>query len=182
MATSAETIRNVAIFAGAAPRSATVPDARVARTRSRAQLALFWKTTLLVVASLATLGALVVASTGIIRFSIQEKQTGGTHLRLAVPAILIPVGLRLIPHDVWRSQAAQLQPWMPVVKAAADALRKSPDGTYVEVRSRSEYVNVAKRAGEMVIDVDDGADAVHIAFPVYLAGSVAHRLEAGIRD
>ncbi len=177
MATNAESIRNVAIFAGAAPRSVAPPDAVRARARSRAQLALFWKTTLLVVASLAALGALVVASTGVIWVSIQEKQPGGTHLRLAVPAILVPLGLRFVPRHVWREQAAQVQPWMPVV-AAADELRKCPDGTFVEVRSRSEYVNIAKHGGEMVVDVDDGGDAVHFSFPIYLLGSVAHQIEA----
>jgi len=183
MATNAESIRNVAIFAGAAPRSGALsamatPEAARVRARSRAQLALFWKTTLLVVASLATLGVLVVAATGVIWISIQEKQPGGTRLRLAVPAILVPVGLRLVPRHVWQEQAAQAQPWMPVVKVAADELRKSPDGTFVEVRSRSEYVNIAKRGGEMVVDVDDDGDAVHFSFPIYLLGSVAHQIEA----
>jgi len=182
MATNAESIRNVAIFAGAAPRRGALtaiapPDAVRARTRSRAQLALFWKTTLLVVASLAALGSLVVAGTCVIWVSIQEKQPGGTHLRLAVPAILVPLGLRFVPLRVWREQAAQAQPWMPVVKAAADELRKSPDGTFVEVTSRSEYVNIAKRGGEMVVDVNDDGEAVHVAFPIYLLGSVAHQLE-----
>jgi hypothetical protein len=178
MATNAESIRNVAIFAGAAPRSVTPPAVAPTRARSRAQLALFWKTTVLVVASLAALGALLVAGTGVIWVSIQEKQPGGTHLRLGVPAILVPLGLRFVPHHVWREQAAQAQPWMPVVKAAADELRKCPDGTFVEVRSRSEYVNIAKRGGEMVVDVDDSDDAVHFSFPIYLLGSVAHQIEA----
>jgi len=178
MATNAESIRNVAIFAGAAPRSVAIPDVTGARARSRAQLALFWKTTLLVVASLAVLGALVVAGTGVIWVSIQEKQSGGAHLRLGVPAILVPIGLRLVPRHVWREQAAQVQPWMPVVKAVADELRKCPDGTFVEVRSRSEYVNIAKRGGQMVVDVDDDGDAVHFSFPIYLLGSVAHQIEA----
>jgi len=178
MATNAESIRNVAIFAGAAPRSVEFPDTARARPRSRAQLALFWKTTLLVVASLAALGALVVAGTGVIWVSIQEKQPGGTHLRLAVPAIMVPLGLRFVPRHVWREQAAQAQPWMPVVMVAADELRKCPDGTFVEVRSRTEYVNIAKRGGDMVVDVDDEGDVVHVAFPIYLLGSVAHQLEA----
>jgi hypothetical protein len=183
MATNADSIRNVAIFAGAAPRSVASEDVARARARSRAQLALFWKTTLLVVASLAAIGALVVAGTGVIWVSVQEKQPGGTQLRLAVPAILVPVGLRLVPRDVWREQAAPAQPWMPVVKAAADELKKCPDGTFVEVRSRSEYVNIAKRGGEMVVDVDDEDNVVHVAFPIYLLGSVAHQLEvAGSRD
>jgi hypothetical protein len=178
MATNAESIRNVAIFAGAAPRSVAVPDLAPARTRSRAQLALFWKTAALVVASLAALGALVVAGTGVIWVSFQEKQPGGTHLRLAVPAILVPVGLSLVPRHVWREQIAPAQPWIPVVKSAADELRKCPDGTFVQVRSRSEYVNIAKRGGQMVIDVDDDGDATHVSFPIYLLGSVAHQLEA----
>jgi len=184
MATNAESIRNVAIFAGAAPRREALPamappGAARARARSQAQqIALFWKTTLLVVASLAALGGLVVAGTGVIWVSVQEKQPDGTHLRLGVPAILVPVGLRLVPRHVWQEQAAQAQPWMPLVRVAADELRKSPDGTFVEVRSRSEYVNIAKRGGQMVVDVDDDGDAVHVAFPIYLLGSVAHQIEA----
>ena len=103
-------------------------------------------------------------------------------MRLAVPAILVPVGLRFVPHHVWKEQAAQAQPWMPVVKAVADELKKCPDGTFVEVRSRHEYVNIAKRGGEMVVDVDDAGDSVHFSFPIYLIGSVAHQVEvAGAR-
>jgi len=178
MATNAESIRNVAIFAGAPPRSEALPAVPCARTRSHAQLALFWKTTALVVASLAAIGAMVVATTGIIWVSVEERQPGGTHLRLALPAILIPLGLRLVPSDVWREQAGQAQPWMPVVKAAADELKKCPDATFVEVRSRHELVNIAKRGGEMVVDFDDASDSVHLSFPIYLLGSVAHQIEA----
>jgi len=72
MAVAAENIGNVAIIAGAAPQSATVDARRRARARSRAPLAQFWKTTALVIAGLVTLGALLVASTGVIWVSIQE--------------------------------------------------------------------------------------------------------------
>jgi hypothetical protein len=178
MATNAESIRNVAIFAGAAPQSAASDERMRAKARSMTQVALFWKTTALVIATMITLGALVVAATGVIWVSIEERRPGGTHLRLAVPAILVPVALKFVPRDVWREPAAQAQPWMPVVKAASDELAKCPDGTFVEVRSRNEWVNIAKRGRSLVVDVDDDGDSVHFSFPIYLLGSVAHRLEA----
>ena len=178
MAVAAENIGNVAIIAGAAPQSATVDARRRARARSRAPLAQFWKTTALVIAGLVTLGALLVASTGVIWVSIQEKEPGGTQLRLAVPAILVPVGLKFVPRDVWREPAARAQQWMPVIKAVADELPQCPDATFVAVRSRGEWVNIAKHGPSMVVDVEDNAgDSVHVSFPVYLLGSVAHLLE-----
>ena len=178
MAVAAENIGKVAIIAGAAPQSATVDARRRARARSRAPLAQFWKTTALVIAGLVTLGALLVASTGVIWVSIQEKEPGGTQLRLAVPAILVPVGLKFVPGDVWREPAARAQQWMPVIKAVADELPQCPDATFVAVRSRGEWVNIAKHGPSMVVDVEDNAgDSVHVSFPVYLLGSVAHQLE-----
>jgi hypothetical protein len=178
MAVAVENIGKVAIFAGAAPQRATVGARMRGRARSKGQLALFAKTTALVIAGFATLGALLVASTGVIWVSIQEKEPGGTQLRLAVPAILVPVGLKFVPRDVWREPAARAQQWMPVIKAVADELPQCPDATFVEVRSRSELVNIAKHGRSMVVDVEENAgDSVHVSFPVYLLGSVAHQLE-----
>ena len=178
MAVAVENIGKVAIFAGAAPQRATVGARMRGRARSKGQLALFAKTTALVIAGLVTLGALLVASTGVIWVSIQEKEPGGTQLRLAVPAILVPVGLKFVPRDVWREPAARAQQWMPVIKAVADELPQCPDAAFVEFRSRSELVNIAKHGRSMVVDVEENAgDSVHVSFPVYLLGSVAHQLE-----
>ena len=178
MAVAVENIGKVAIFAGAAPQRATVGARMRGRARSKGQLALFAKTTALVIAGLVILGALLVASTGVIWVSIQEKEPGGTQLRFAVPAILVPVGLKFVPGDVWREPAARAQQWMPVIKAVADELPQCPDATFVAVRSRGEWVNIAKHGPSMVVDVEDNAgDSVHVSFPVYLLGSVAHQLE-----
>lgn len=47
-----------------------------------------------------------------------------------------------------------------------DAVRDSPDGDYITVRSRDEDVRVSKLDGFLRIDVEDGRDRVKVRFPL----------------
>ena len=78
--------------------------------------------------TLALAGACVMRE-GAIRVSVDEHKQGrdASHVRLLLPAALVPVGLRFVPDDKLREAAEQARPWLPALEAAAEALSHPPD-------------------------------------------------------
>ena len=128
-----------------------------------------------------TLGSLVFAgaaafSEGAVNVRVLEKKPDGTHVRLIVPAALVPLGLEFVPAGNLREASAELKPWRPKIQAAVDGLEKCPDGLLVEVIDPDEHVRVAKEGSSLVVDVDDRENVVHLSVPLGTVRRVLRRL------
>ena len=141
----------------------------------------FWKTCGLVLAGAAAALALTVAiaySMGTVNISVQEKSADGTHLHMLLPAPAVTLGLRFVPARDLAGGSAELRPWLPAIRAASQELALTEDATLVEVRDADETVTVAKRGRNLVIDVNDAEDQVHVSVPLKTLGAVAEKFAA----
>ncbi len=123
------------------------------------------------------LGGAVVYDAGAIRVRVREKTPEGSNIRVIVPAVLVPVALKLAPDEKLQKASSDLRPWLPTIKVAAEELARCPDGTFVEVTNSHEKVSIVKRGGSLVIDVDSPGETVHVSFPLKVVSSVVHRFE-----
>src|ERR1700683_3454433 len=94
------------------------------------------------------------------------------------PAMLLPIGMRFAPRRELSHAAAQIQPWMPTIRAALDQLRESDDVTLVEVKQPGEHVRVAKEGGSIVVDVEEEDETVHVSTPIRAISSTIEQLAA----
>ena len=118
----------------------------------------------------------VVYNTGAIRVDVREKQRNGDHVRLWVPAVVLPIGVHVVPKDKLREASEKIRPWLPTIKAATEELSRCPDTTLVEVDSKREHVHIAKVGDSLVIDVDDPGETVHVSVPIKVIGYTASQL------
>jgi hypothetical protein len=128
-----------------------------------------------VMGSVLVAGA-ALSSEGFIHVKVHEKQQGGTNVNLVVPAALVPVALKFVPDHHLTVASEDLGPYLPIIDAAVPALVECPDGVLVEVRDNDEHVLITKSGGSLVIDVNDGADTVHVSVPLRAAQSSIHQI------
>lgn len=132
----------------------------------------------LIVVGMALVAGAVAFSAGSVRVRVMEKKPGGDHVNLVLPALAVPLGMKLMPEEARREATAQMRPWAPAIRAAAETLADSPDAVLFEVQDPHEYVRIEKRNGKLLIDVDTDAETVHLSFPLRLLAGVAAELEA----
>jgi len=125
----------------------------------------------------AGVGALLtgsyLCSQGLIRVSVHEKRAGGEHIRLVVPGAIIPLALAFVPaKEIGRHMPAEARQHLPVVEAALGELQRLPDCTLVQVDGPGEHVRIRVQDHQMVVDVDDHEDEVHLTLPLSSLRSV----------
>jgi hypothetical protein len=120
----------------------------------------------------------IVADAGFIGVRVHEKKPGGTNLWLYVPAILVPLGVKIAPQQRLEHAMRKAKEFLPAMRIAAEELERIPDGLLVEVKSPREYVHIEKRDGSLVVDVDNARESVHVSVPLGMVRSVARDLEA----
>lgn len=118
----------------------------------------------------------IVSSQGFLHVRVMEKQKDGTHLRLVLPAMAVPIALQFVPGDRLREAAENVRPWLPAIDAAATQLADCPDGALVEVTDPGEHVMVLKSGDSLVVDVDDPGETVHVSVPLATVRSAARVL------
>src|SRR2546422_4911964 len=64
----------------------------------------------------------------------QDKKPGGHRILLAVPAVVITLGLKLVPAAGLRGASAEAQPSLPAIEVAGDEIAKCPGPRFVEIR------------------------------------------------
>ncbi|HXN74538.1 MAG TPA: hypothetical protein VN861_18470 [Candidatus Acidoferrales bacterium] len=138
---------------------------------------LFGKIVLGVVGT-AVAGVGLLCSDGLIEVKVVERQPETHHVYVIAPAMLVPIGMHFAPRKDLSRAAAQIQPWMPTVRAALDQLRDSDDITLVEVKEPGEHVRVAKEGGSIVVDVEDRDETVHVSTPIRAISSTIEQLAA----
>jgi hypothetical protein len=126
----------------------------------------------------AVAGVGILCSDGMIEVKVVERQPEVHHVYVIAPAMLVPIGMHFAPRRELSRAAAQIQPWMPTIRAALDQLRESDDLTLVEVKEPGEHVRVAKQGGSIVVDVEDRDDTVHVSAPLRAISSTVEQLAA----
>ncbi len=129
-------------------------------------------------ATLAMAGVYVMHE-GVIRVDVDEHREGGQHVHFWVPATVVATGLHFVPADKMRDSAAQVRPYLPVLREVSKELEKYPDAELVDVRDQQNHVRVAMVEGKLRIDaVSEDGDVVHVSVPAAVLRDVADELEA----
>lgn len=133
-------------------------------------------------AVLCILGSVAVVVTlaysmGTVTVSVHEKKLNGDQVYVPVPAVVIPLAMRLVRTEDLADAAAEVRPWLPAIKVAAEELAHCTDTTLVEVTNHAENVAISKSGGSIIIDVDSPEERVHVSVPLGAAYMVAAQLE-----
>jgi hypothetical protein len=126
----------------------------------------------------ALAGVGIICSEGMISVNVETRQPEKHHVYVIAPAMLVPIGMRFVPKEHLADSAREIQPWMPTIRAAMDALGESEDITFVEVKEPGQNVRVAKSGGSIVVDVDDNDETVHVSTPIRAMASAMEELAA----
>ena len=117
--------------------------------------------------------AAVAFSAGTVRVHVVEKKPDGVRVNLLLPAVVVPVGLRLLPESERRKMAAELGPLLPALEAASRELALCGDFTLAEVRDHGDHVSVRVSGGSLFLDVDSDEATVHLSVPLKLVARLA---------
>jgi len=129
-------------------------------------------------ATLAVAGAYVFHE-GVIRVDVDEHRDGGQHVHFWVPATVVAAGMHFVPAEKIQDSAAQVRPYLPVLREVSKELDKYPDVELVDVESGEDHVRVAMVEGKLRIDaVSEDGDVVHVSVPAAVLRDVADELEA----
>ena len=121
-------------------------------------------------------GAGVLCSDGLVQVKVIEREPSGHHINVIAPAMLAPIAVHFAPRRCLAQATREIQPYMPVVRAALEGLRDSHDMVLVEVKEPGEHVEVAKSGGSIRVDVDDEGEIVHVSAPIRAITSTVEQL------
>lgn len=119
----------------------------------------------------AVVAGAVVSSEGFIHVKVHEKQTNGTQIALAVPAMIVPVTLKFVPNHYLAQGGREVRRYLPVIDAAISGLADCPDGPLVDITDPDEHISVVKSGGSIIVDVDDPDETVHVSVPLHATQS-----------
>lgn len=127
-------------------------------------------------ATLAVSGAYVFHE-GVISVDVDESNSGGTHAHFWVPATAVSLGLRGVPRHYLEHVAAELRPYLPVLREALKELKKFPNAKFLEVEDGMERVFIGTVDGKIRIDVVSSSEKVHLRIPIETIEDVAVQFE-----
>ena len=130
------------------------------------------------IAGTAVAGVGLLCSEGMIQVKVVEKRPEGHHIRVIAPALLLPIGMHFAPKESISDASAEIQPWLPTIRAALAQLRECDDFAFVEVKEPGRHVRVAKSGGSLVVDVDSEEESVHVSAPIRAMSSAVEELAA----
>ena len=134
------------------------------------------------IAGVTVAGVGLLCSEGLIEVNVVERQPEVHHVYVLAPAALVPMTMHFIPSRKFGHASAELQPWMPTIRAALDDLRETDDVTLVEVTEPDQHVVVTKQGGSVVIDVNDHDETVHVSAPIRAIASTIEQVAAASHD
>lgn len=116
--------------------------------------------------SVALLAGGILCSEGFVHVDVRESQPETHHVFVVAPAILAPIGAHFVPKAKLAEASGRVRPWMPVIRAVITSLREERDMTLVEVTDQQQHVVVKKYGGNIVVDVVDEEENVHVSVPL----------------
>ena len=134
------------------------------------------------IAGVTAAGVGLICSEGMIEVNVVERQPEAHHVYVLAPAAVVPMAVHFIPSHEFGHASAELQPWMPTIRAALDQLREVDDVTLVDVTEPGQHVVVAKKGGSVVVDVNDRDQTVHVSAPIRAISSTIEQVAAASHD
>ena len=134
------------------------------------------------IAGVTAAGVGLICSEGMIEVNVVERQPEAHHVYVLAPAAVVPMAVHFIPSHEFGHAPAELQPWMPTIRAALDQLREVDDVTLVDVTEPGQHVVVAKKGGSVVVDVNDRDQTVHVSAPIRAISSTIEQVAAASHD
>jgi len=125
-----------------------------------------------------TLAGVYAFHEGVIRVDVDQNRSDGSHVHVWVPATVVPVGLRVVPRHHLEKAAAQVRPYLPMLREISKELKKYPNAELVDVRDATEHVRISVNDAMLYIDVVSDTDNIHVSFPAETISDVADRFEA----
>ena len=110
---------------------------------------------------------------------VDEDNSNGRHVRVWIPAAVVPMAMHVVPRHNLEHAAQQAGPWLPTLRALTKELEKYPNAEFVDVRDGGDqHVRISTHNGKLLIDVDQPDEHVHVACPLAVMRDVANELEA----
>jgi hypothetical protein len=111
---------------------------------------------------------------------VDADNSNGRHVRVWVPAAVVPMAMHVVPRRNMEHAAQQVRPWLPTLRALTKELEKYPNAEFVDVRDNDgdQHVRISTRNGKLLIDVDQPDEHVHVACPLAVMRDVANELDA----
>jgi len=124
--------------------------------------------------------AATVVKAGTMRVKIHEPGRDGTNLDLAIPAVVVHLGLNVLPwvmeKDLGAEIRAELGEQGPALAAALQELENVPDAVLVDVHDGDESVRITKEGSSLEISVDNADGQFEITLPASLLGRFAREI------
>lgn len=116
---------------------------------------------------------------GTIEVYINEAGPHGDNISLKFPGVLAQAALTFIPSSAFCCDMDEEElAWFEVAAAAASFLDRMPDATLVEVEGEDgESVFIRKKGANLVIDVKDRGDEVHVSVPLPTVRAAARKFK-----
>jgi hypothetical protein len=114
---------------------------------------------------------------GVLVVRVQEAGPNGSDFAIRIPAILVPMALRVVPDAPLREAAAAAASWTPAVRAMTKVLSDSPDFLLVRVDSSCEAVDIRKEDRNLIVDISSLEEKVYVSLPLGILSAVMKRLE-----
>jgi hypothetical protein len=120
----------------------------------------------------------LLCSEGMIQLNVVEKCPVRHHIFVMAPALLVPFGMQFAPKENLAQASAEIQPWLPTIRAALGQLHECGDFALVEAYSHGQHVRVAKSGGSLVVDVKTEEESVHVSAPIRAISGAVEELAA----
>ena len=121
--------------------------------------------------------AITVYETGVITIDVHSNGRGGDEIHnLRVPALLANQAMEFIPEKAFRDAHRESENVGPMLREFSRALRHQHDFTLVQVEGPNEQVRIRKDGKNLVIDVQDDEEDVHVVVPLSTLDAVAKKL------
>jgi hypothetical protein len=116
---------------------------------------------------------------GTIEVYVNEAGPCGDRISLRIPGALAQTALAFVPQSAFGCDLDEEElAWFEVVAAAASYLDRMPDATLVEVDGgHGEHVVIRKEGANIIVDVRDGGDNVHVSVPLPTVKAAARKFK-----
>ncbi|MGC1483991.1 MAG: hypothetical protein WA789_09370 [Candidatus Acidiferrum sp.] len=115
---------------------------------------------------------------GLLRVDVDESHGRGSHVHVWVPAAVVPMAMHFVPRISMERAGDRAGQYMPLVHAIAKELQNYPEAELVEVRDGEQHVHIRTHNGNLLIDVDEPGEQVHVACPLATIDEVSRELAA----
>lgn len=115
---------------------------------------------------------------GLLRVDVDQSRGNGSHVHVWVPAAVVPMAMHFAPRRSLERAGEKTGQYMPLVHTVAKELQNYPEAELVEVRDGERHVHIRTHNGNLLIDVDEPGEEVHVACPLATIDDVSRELAA----